>query len=45
MQNEKLEIYEINNKKYTVITKYIDNSENIEKLYDVLCKFAISKLN
>lgn len=45
MQNEKLEIYEINNKKYTVITKYIDNSEKIEKLYDVLCKFAISKLN
>ncbi len=38
------EVYEINNKKYKVITSCIENSESIEKMYDVLCQFAISKL-
>lgn len=42
---QKEEIYEINNKKYVVITKCIENSEDINKLYEVLCKFAISKLD
>ena len=27
--------YEINNKKYTVITRCVDNVQNIDKLYDV----------
>lgn len=41
---QKEEIYEIDNKKYIVITSCIDNSENVDKLYDVLCKFAVSRL-
>ena len=44
-QNEKIQIYEINNKKYTVITKCIENPNNEEKLYNLLCKYAVSKLN
>lgn len=42
---EKVEIYEIKNKKYRVVTKSIENSQNIDKLYEVLCKYVISKLN
>ena len=43
-ENEKEEsktIYEINNKKYTVITKSVENTQNINKLYDFICKYAI----
>lgn len=39
------EIYEIDNKKYKVISKCVDSPNNIEKLYDVLCEFVLSKLN
>lgn len=38
-------IYEIENKKYTVITKSIENIQNIDNLYEVICKYVISKLN
>lgn len=38
-------IYEIDNKKYTVITKYTDNPQSIDKLYDVICKYIISQIN
>lgn len=44
-QEQKVEIYEIDNKKYTVITKSVENSQNIDKLYNILCNFAISKLS
>ena len=37
--------YEIDNKKYTVITKCIENAQNIDKLYEVICKYAISQIN
>lgn len=37
--------YEIDNKKYTVITKCTDNAQNIDKLYDVICKYVISQIN
>ena len=37
--------YEIDNKKYTVITKCIENAQNIDKLYDVICRYIVSKLN
>ena len=37
--------YEIDNKKYTVITKCADNAQNIDKLYEVICKYAISQIN
>lgn len=44
-KKEQIETYEIENKKYKVITRYIENSENIEKIYDVLSDIIISKLN
>lgn len=37
--------YEIENKKYTIITKCIDNVQNTDKLYDIICKYAISQIN
>ena len=42
---QNITIHEINNKKYTVITRCIDNAQSVEKLYDVICKYAISQLN
>ncbi len=42
-QDEKT--YEIDNKKYTVITRCIENVQNMDKLYDVICKYAISEIN
>lgn len=42
---KKINTYDVNNKKYTVITTYTENGENIEKLYDVICKYAISQIN
>lgn len=44
VQDVKKEIYEINEKKYKVITRCIENSQSADKIYNVLCKFAISKL-
>ena len=37
--------YEIDNKKYTIITKCVDDAQNVDKLYDVICKYAISQIN
>ena len=36
--------YKINNKKYTVITKCVENVQNTNELYDIICKYAISQL-
>lgn len=36
--------YEINNKKYTVITRCVKNVQNTNKLYDVICKYVISQI-
>ena len=44
VQDVKEEIYEINEKKYKVITRCIENSQRADKIYNVLCRFAISKL-
>lgn len=44
-ENEKIQIYEIDNKKYTVLTRCINNPNNADKLYNLLCKYAVSKLN
>jgi len=38
------EIYEIDNQKYKVITRSIENSLGAERIYDILGKFAIAKL-
>ena len=45
IQKQKTEIYEIEDKKYTVITKCVENAEKVDKLYNILCRYAISKLN
>lgn len=44
-EKEKVEVYEIENKKYTVISRNVNEEENIDLLYNVLCKYALSKLN
>ena len=44
-EKERIEVYEIEDKKYTVISKCVDNLNNIDTLYDVLCEFAVAKLN
>ena len=44
VQDVREEIYEINEKKYKVITRCIENSQSADKIYNVLCRFAISKL-
>lgn len=45
IKKEKREIYEIDGKKYTVISRVIDNPNNIDRLYEVLAKYALAKLN
>lgn len=44
-KKENTTIYEIDNKKYIVITKSVENVQNVNKLYDVICKYAISQIN
>lgn len=41
---ETTQIYEIKGKKYTVITKCVENAQSIDKLYDILCQFIMEKL-
>ncbi len=38
-----LHFYEIDGKKYTAISKVIDNPNKIDGLYDVLAKFVLEK--
>ena len=42
---EEKEIYEINNKKYIVITKMSEKSLNKEKLEKIICNYAMKELN
>ena len=44
-KKERVEIYEIEGKKYSVISRVIDNPKKIDRLYEVLVKFALAKLN
>lgn len=44
-KSRKEEIYKINDKEYKVITSCIENPQGIDKLYEVLCRFALSKLS
>lgn len=37
--------YEIDDKKYMVISNYKVNEHSIDKLYEILCKYIISQLN
>ena len=37
--------YEIDGKKYTVISKVVDNPKSTDKLYEILAKYALRRLN
>lgn len=37
--------YEIEDKNYTVITKSIEQTETIDKLYNIICQYIISQIN
>ena len=49
IQNDKkqqdITIYEIDNKKYTVISKCIENVQDTNKLYDIICQYVISQID
>ena len=42
---EEKEIYEIDGKKYTVITRVIENAQSMNNLYEAFSQYAIRKLN
>lgn len=42
---EEKEVYEIDNQKYTVITRTIENAESLNNLYKAFSKYAIKKLS
>ena len=42
---ESTTIYEIEDTKYTVITKSVEKTETIDKLYDIICKYIISQID
>ena len=44
-KKEKTTIYEIDGKKYTVISKVVDNPKSTDKLYEIVAKYALKKLN
>ena len=45
LKKEKIDIYKIDDKKYMVISKCVQNTINTDRLYDILCKYAISRIN
>lgn len=42
---EEKEVYEIDNHKYIVTTRVIENAQSINNLYDAFSKYALRKLN
>ena len=44
-KKQNMTIYEIDNKKYTVITECIENGQSIDKLYEIICKYASSQIS
>ncbi len=44
-KHEEKEIYEVDNQKYTVVTRTIDNAESMNNLYEAFSKYAIRKLS
>ena len=44
-KEENTTIYKIDNKKYTVITRCVEDVQNIDNLYNVICKYAVSQIN
>lgn len=44
-KQEEKEIYEVNNQKYTVVTRTIENAQSMNNLYEAFSKYAIRKLS
>lgn len=44
-KQEEKEIYEIEGKKYNVVTRVIENAQSMNNLYEAFSKYAIRKLN
>lgn len=44
-KKEEKEIYEIDNQKYTVTTRTIENAKSLDNLYKAFSKYALNKLN
>jgi hypothetical protein len=42
---EEKEIYEIDNRKYIVTTRVIENAQSLNNLYEAFSKYALRKLN
>ena len=40
-----LEVYEIDNHKYIVTTRVIENAQSLNNLYNAFSKYALRKLN
>lgn len=44
-KKEEKEIYEIDNHKYTVTARTIENAKSLSNLYEAFSKYALKKLN
>lgn len=44
-KQQNITTYKIEDKSYTVITKYIENAANESQLYNVICEYIISQIN
>ena len=44
-KKEEVHFYEIDCKKYTVISKVVDNLKSADKLYEILAKYVLRRLN
>ena len=42
---EEKEVYEIDNRKYIVTTRVVENAQGLNNLYEAFSKYAIRKLN
>ena len=43
--NNNEEIYQIDNHKYIVTTRIIENAKSLDKLYEAFSRYALRKLN
>ena len=44
-KKEEKEVYEIDNHKYIVTSKVVDNAKSINNLYEAFSKYALKRLN
>lgn len=44
-KKEEVHFYEIDGKKYTVISKVVDDLKSADKLYEILANYALRRLN